>query len=48
MPHDHFHQQAAMVDGCSIWGAFLRIILPIALISLSVSGLVMLFFIRSG
>lgn len=24
-------EQAAMVDGCSIWGAFLRIILPIAL-----------------
>ncbi|WP_341488037.1 carbohydrate ABC transporter permease [Pararhizobium sp. A13] len=24
-------EQAAMVDGCSIWGAFLRIVLPIAL-----------------
>ena len=24
-------EQAALVDGCSIWGAFLRIILPIAL-----------------
>ncbi len=24
-------EQAAMVDGCSVWGAFLRIILPIAL-----------------
>ena len=24
-------EQAAMVDGCSVWGAFLRIVLPIAL-----------------
>jgi multiple sugar transport system permease protein len=24
-------EQAALVDGCSIWGAFLRIVLPIAL-----------------
>ena len=24
-------EQAALVDGCSIWGAFFRIILPIAL-----------------
>lgn len=24
-------EQAAMVDGCSIWGAFLRIVMPIAL-----------------
>jgi multiple sugar transport system permease protein len=24
-------EQAALVDGCSVWGAFLRIVLPIAL-----------------
>jgi multiple sugar transport system permease protein len=24
-------EQAALVDGCTIWGAFLRIVLPIAL-----------------
>ena len=24
-------EQAALVDGCSIWGAFFRIVLPIAL-----------------
>jgi multiple sugar transport system permease protein len=24
-------EQAALVDGCSIWGAFMRIVLPIAL-----------------
>lgn len=24
-------EQAAMVDGCSVWGAFLRIVLPVAL-----------------
>ena len=24
-------EEAALVDGCSIWGAFLRIVLPIAL-----------------
>ena len=24
-------EQAALVDGCSIWGAFLRIVLPMAL-----------------
>jgi multiple sugar transport system permease protein len=29
IPHEI--EQAALVDGCSIWGAFLRIVLPIAL-----------------
>src|SRR5260370_1512649 len=29
IPHEI--EQAALVDGCSIWGAFLRILLPIAL-----------------
>ena len=36
-------EQAALVDGCSIWGAFLRIVLPIAL-----PGMVAAFILSRG